>query len=231
MSELRKDPVIGRWVRISTERARRPHDFAAATVPFTEKPCPFCHSKEHDTPEEIFSIRAASSKPNQAGWDVRVVPSIAPVLKVEDKINRRGRGMYDMMDGIGAHEIIVETPNHISDISMLDENQIAKVLTAYVERIKDLEKDARFKYVLIFKNHGVIAGAGIIRHSRSQIIAMPINPKRVKEELEGAKKYFAYKERCIFCDLLKQELEVKKRIVYDSDGFIAITPFASRFPF
>src|SRR3989338_2415732 len=231
MSELRKDPVIGRWVIISTERARRPHDFAAAAVPFTEKPCPFCAGKEHDTPPEIFSMRASSSKPNQPGCDIRVIPSIAPVLKVEGKLNRRGKGMYDMIDGIGAHEVIVETPSHISDISMLDEVQIAKVITTYIERINDLQKDARLKYVLIFKNHGVTAGAGVIRHARSQLIAMPINPKRVKEELVGAKKYFEYKERCIFCDIIKQELEIKKRIVHDSDGFIAITPFASRFPF
>jgi UDPglucose--hexose-1-phosphate uridylyltransferase len=95
----------------------------------------------------------------------------------------------------------------------------------------DLEKDKRFKYVLVFKNYGWIAGAGRIKHSRSQLIATPVNPKRVKEELVGARHYYDYHERCIFCDLIKQELELKDRLILDIDGFIAVTPFAARFPF
>jgi UDPglucose--hexose-1-phosphate uridylyltransferase len=104
-------------------------------------------------------------------------------------------------------------------------------MTCYTDRILDLEKDPRFKYVMIFKNHGWIAGAGRVKHSRSQLIATPINPKRVKEELIGARKYYEYHERCIFCDLIKQELESKARLILDIDGFIAISPFAARFPF
>lgn len=135
------------------------------------------------------------------------------------------------MNGVGAHEIVVETNKHVDNMADLGEEQIARVFTSYIDRIRDLEKDMRFKYVLVFKNHGWIAGGGKLEHSRSQLIATPVNPKRVKEELAGSRSYYDHHERCIFCDLIKQELEAKERIILDIDGFIAVAPFAARFPF
>jgi UDPglucose--hexose-1-phosphate uridylyltransferase len=135
------------------------------------------------------------------------------------------------MHGVGAHEVVIETNQHIANMADLSEGQIANVVTCYIDRMKDLEKDERFKYVLVFKNYGWIAGAGRIKHSRSQIIATPVNPKRVKEELAGARLYYEYHERCVFCDLIKQELGSPDRLIADVDGFIAVTPFAARFPF
>lgn len=235
MPELRKDPIIGRWVIVATERARRPSDFVTHSVSeekMEEPPCPFCAGKEDQTPPpEIFALRDPGTKPNTPGWKVRVVPSVSPVLKIEGKLGRRGRGMYDVMNGIGAHEIIVETPEHIYNIADLPEDQIANAIAVYVERITDLGRDPRFKYALLFKNYGLAAGSGRIRHAHSQLIAMPVNPIRLKDELIGARQYFEYKERCIFCDVIKQELDTGKRIVADMDGFIAFLPFASRFPF
>ena len=136
-----------------------------------------------------------------------------------------------MMNGIGAHEVIIETPKHVDHVSQLDSEDIAKIFSVYKERIMDLEGDKRFKYVLVFKNHKPAAGATRIKHSRSQLIALPACPKNVKGELEGARKYFEYKDRCVYCDIIAQELEAKKRVVLDIDGFIAIAPFAGRFPF
>ncbi len=234
MPELRKDPIIGRWVIVATERARRPSDFAPHSVSeekYEEPPCPFCAGKEKETPPEIFALRKPGTKPNEAGWDVRVVPSISPALKIEGRLDRRGRGVYDIMNGIGAHEIVIETPEHIHNIADLSEGQITDVITSYIERITDLSRDPRFKYVLLFKNYGMAAGGGRIRHARSQLIALPVNPIRLKDELVGARQYFEYKERCIYCDIVKQELEVGKRVVADINGFLAIAPFASRFPF
>ena len=232
MPELRKDPVIGRWVIIATERARRPDQFSgqAQEAP-SEKECPFCEGNESMTPPEIYAIRPKMTAPNSKGWELRVVPSISPFLKIEGDLERRGQGLYDVMNGVGAHEIIIETNEHLAGMADLSEEQIAKVITAYIDRITDLEKDGRFKYVLVFKNHGWIAGAGRVKHSRSQLIATPVNPKRVKEELIGARGYYEYHERCIFCDLIKQELASKDRLILDIDGFIAIAPFAARFPF
>jgi len=231
MPELRKDPIIGRWVIISTERTKRPDSFFPVKSAPAEGECPFCEGKESMTPPEIYAVREGKTKSNTPGWRVRVVPSIAPFLEIKDGIERRGHGLYDLMNGIGAHEVVIETSQHTANMADLPENLIEDVINTYVNRINDLEKDARFKYVLVFKNYGWAAGGGRVRHSRSQLIATPVNPKRVKEELVGARRYFEYHERCIFCDLIKQELEMEKRIILDVDGFVAISPFASRFPF
>jgi len=232
MPELRKDPVIGRWVIIATERAKRPNDFKPEDVDTAEvKPCPFCPGDEHLTPSEIRSIRKEDTKPNTPGWDVRVVPNIAPVLRIEGDLNKQPHGIYDMMHGIGAHEVIIETPEHTNDFSSLDLEQITKVVMAHRERVADLEGDKRFKYVLVFKNYKPAAGSTTIKHCRSQLIALPACPKSVKGELEGARRYFEYKDRCVFCDIVSQELNDEKRLILDVDGFVAIAPFAARFPF
>jgi UDPglucose--hexose-1-phosphate uridylyltransferase len=122
------------------------------------------------------------------------------------------------MNGVGAHEIIIETNQHIANMADLSEEQITRVLNCYSDRIVDLEKDTRLKYVLVFKNYGKASGGTGIRHTRSQLIATPVNPKRVKEELAGARLYYEYHERCVFCDLIKQELAQKERIILDFDG-------------
>lgn len=231
MPELRRDPIIGRWVIIATERAKRPKDFAPTHEELPEGECPFCEGAESHTPPEIFAMRTKNTPPDTPGWNVRVVSSISPVLEIKDGLNRRGKGMYDMMDGIGAHEVVIETPKHIANIADLEVEQIARVMESYVTRILDLQRDNRFKYVLMFKNYGRDAGGGRIKHARSQLIATPVTPKRVKEELAGAKRYYDYKERCIFCDIISQELDSQERLITSLDGFIAFTPFASRFPF
>lgn len=232
MPELRKDPVIGRWVIVSTERSRRP-DQVTEPKADTEngRECPFCEGRESLTPPEIYAVRPRGAAPNEQGWDLRVVPSIAPFLRIEGDLERRAKGLYDLMNGVGAHEVIIETNRHIANMADLGEDQIGRVMTCYIDRILDLEKDTRFKYVLVFKNYGVPSGGSKVRHSRSQLIATPINPKRVKEELAGARKYYEYHDRCVFCDLIKQEIAAKDRIVLDEDGYIAAVPFAARFPF
>lgn len=217
---------------IATERAKRPNDFKPDPADMVEvEPCPFCTGNERLTPPEITAIRSKDTQPNQPGWEIRVVPSIAPVLRIEGELNKRPHGIYDMMRGIGAHEIIIETPKHIGNISALEPDEIARILRIYKERILDLEKDKRFKYVLVFKNHKPAAGSTKIKHCRSQLIALPACPKSVKGELEEAKRYFDYKDRCVYCDIISQELQDKKRLILDIDGFVAIAPFAARFPF
>ncbi len=232
MPELRKDPVIGRWVIISTERAKRPMDFLSPHEHVeTETDCPFCEGKEADTPPEIYAVRPNGAAPNTAGWSVRVIPSVKPVLRIEGELNRRAKGMYDVMNGIGAHEIIVESPEHVGNLADVPVERIREGLQVSVHRIIDLEHDPRFRYVLWFKNYGAVAGAGRIQHVRSQLIATPVTPKRVKEELAGARRYFEDKERCLVCDLIAQEREMKDRIVLDSAHMLVLCPFASRFPF
>jgi len=233
MPELRKDPLTRRWVIIATERANRPLDFSASQpAPQPAADCPFCEGREGDTRKEIYAVRAkAGSAANSGGWQVRVIPSLNPVLRVEGNLNRRAEGMYDVMDGVGAHEMIIECPHHENNLAELSIEQIAAVLTTATTRMEDLSKDQRFRYVLWFKNHGSIAGAGRIAHARSQLIATPITPKLVKEELIGARRYYEEKDRCLLCDLIRQEQEGGSRIVLESREMIALSPFAARFPF
>jgi len=233
MPELRKDPIIGRWVIVSVERAKRPNDFNVTHVGEEEtKPCPFCEGNESDTSQEIFAIRKPGTQKNAPGWETRVIPNRAQNFTIYGDLDRRGAGMYDVMHPIGAHELIIESPQHFTDLFQMPEDKIEIALNTAVARMTDLEKDVRFKYCLLFKNHGVKAGGSKrSKHIRSQIIATPVTPTRVKEELRGSSFYYKYKDRCIFCDLIKQELDTGTRVVMETKHMIAVAPFASRFPF
>ena len=230
MPELRKDPVTSRWVIIATERGKRPSDFGTEAMTSRSGFCPFCPGNEDKTPPEVLAYRANGQAPNGPGWDIRVVPNKFPVLQIEGDLNRQGDGMYDKMNGIGAHEVVIETPEHSDTTGSMTEQRVEDVLWAFHDRILDLKKDARFRYILIFKNHGRAAGASL-EHPHSQLIATPIIPKRVREELEGSKEYYDYKERCVFCDIVRQELTQWVRVIGENDDFVAIAPYAARFPF
>jgi len=230
MPELRKDPIVGRWVIISTERAQRPSDFKIQKDEKKGGFCPFCYGNEAKTPPEILAYRPRGSKPNESGWDLRVVSNKFPALMVEGELNKKGDGVYDMMNGVGAHEVIVENPDHNISLANLSEDKFQNVFWAFRDRIIDLKKDKRFRYVLVFKNHGLRAGASL-EHPHSQLIALPILPKTVIEELNGSKEYFSYKDRCLYCDIISQEIDDHKRVVLENEDFIVMCPFAPRFPF
>jgi UDPglucose--hexose-1-phosphate uridylyltransferase len=230
MPELRKDPVVGRWVIIATERGKRPTDFHPEPLTDDTGFCPFCEGHEDKTPPEILAFRNGHHHPNGPGWDLRVVPNKFPALRIEGEMGKAGVGMYDKMNGIGAHEVIIETPDHLKKFHMHSPQSLAMVFEAYKNRLLDLNKDRRFKYILIFKNEGRHAGASL-SHPHSQLIATPVTPKRVREELEGAKDYYNYKDRCVFCDIIREELSQGTRVIYENDAFVCFCPFASRFPF
>jgi UDPglucose--hexose-1-phosphate uridylyltransferase len=234
LPELRRDPVTGRWVIIAAERAKRPQDFPPIeNTRMTEegrRTCPFCPGREDKTPPEILAYRPDGSGPNKSGWTVRVVPNKYPALQIEGDLDRRGEGLYDRMNGIGAHEVIVETPDHDATLGTMPAAQTALMTRAIMDRITDLEKDVRFKYIQIFKNVGEAAGASL-EHPHCQLIATPVVPKRVTEELEGALTYFKYKERCVYCDILRQESKDQKRLIFADDLFVTAAPYAPRFPF
>lgn len=230
MPELRKDPITDRWVIISTERGKRPVFFTEETPPPKAGMCPLCPGNENMTPPEVYAVRPDSALPNSPGWLLRVVPNKFPALRIEGGLSKEGIGLYDKMNGIGAHEVIIETPSHRQTLSSMNTQEIQGVFVAYRERLLDLTKDKRFKYIMIFKNYGSIAGASL-DHSHSQLIALPIVPKRVSEEISGGLQYFKYKDRCIFCDIIAQEKEDNVRVVMENEKFIALSPYAARFPF
>lgn len=230
MPELRKDPIIGRWVIISTERGKRPTDFAPVPPAKSSNFCPFCIGNETKTPPEVYALREPGTQKDTPGWRVRVVPNKFPALQIEGNLNRQGVGIYDKMNGVGAHEVIIETPDHDKTLSDLDDNRVAEILLTWQQRILDLKKDSRFKYIVVFKNHGEAAGASL-EHSHTQLVAMPIIPKRVVEEIEGGRRYYDFKERCVYCDIVTQEISEDVRVVSANETFLAIEPFAARFPF
>jgi UDPglucose--hexose-1-phosphate uridylyltransferase len=230
VSELRKDPVVGRWVIISSERGRRPSDFTPQPVRPLLPSCVFCPGHEDKTPPEILAARPPESRSNAPGWSFRVVPNKFPALRIEGELEASAEGLYDRMEGIGAHEVVIETPDHQASLASLPLDAVADVLLAYRERVLDLAKDGRFQYILVFKNHGEAAGASL-EHSHSQLIATPIIPIMVSEELSGSAEYYGRKERCVWCDVVRQERRQGRRLIVDRDGFVALAPFAPRFPF
>jgi len=159
-----------------------------------------------------------------------VIPNKYPALQIEGTADRRADGIYDRMNGIGAHEVVIEARSHVQHMADMSTDHVTRIFEVYRQRLVDLMKDERFKYVMIFKNHGSDAGASIA-HPHTQIIATPVTPKTVSLELESAREHFRLKERCIFCDILDEELSHGERLVYMSDHFVALCPYASRFPY
>ena len=232
MPDLRKDPIVGRWVIVAKSRARRPHDFDTSPRRRQRRRrfCPFCEGNEDKTPDEIIAYRNAGSQANRDGWRVRVVPNKFPALEIEGELNKRGEGIYDMMRGVGAHEVVIESPEHLVSTSELSEEQICELFWVYRDRLVDLKKDPRLVYGMIFKNVGAAAGASL-EHTHSQLIVTPVVPINVWEEMTGSLEFYNYRGRCVYCDMVQQELAGEKRIVLDTPGFVAFCPFASRFPF
>lgn len=226
MPELRKDPVVSRWVIIAPERADRPNAHLRAQHEPDEQTCPFCPGNEAMTPHEV---RRAGGR-GGTGWTSRVVPNGFPALRVETQMARSGNGLFDQMAGVGAHEVLIETPEHALPLSRQSQEQVQALFLAAKERMIDLSRDLRLKSIVFFKNHGVAAGA-TLSHSHSQLIALPLVPPELSEELRCAQDHFERKERCVFCDVLKQELEQRVRVVHENDGFVVLSPYAARSPF
>ena len=230
MGELRKDPIVARWVIVDTDDPKVPGDFEKEEHSWRTDNCPFCYGNESLTPPEIEAIRDTRTKPNTPGWTVRVVPNKFPALQIEGDLNRRGVGIFDMSNGIGAHEVIIETPYHDKNLPDLLDSEVENIIRMYCRRAVDLTKDNRFKYILLFKNYGPSAGASLA-HPHTQLIALPMVPKNVAEEIKGSMDYFDFRERCIFCDIMHQEIQDRERLVLESEHFLVFCPFVSRFSF
>lgn len=230
MPEWRKDPIQDRWVVIATERAKRPTDFR---VPQDEKKggdCPLCESHEWQTPPEVLAYRDKDSARDRPGWWIRVVPNKFPAVRVEGQAETRNLGLHRVMDGVGAHEVVVESPDHGMALEDLNNYQVQEVIRAWRDRLQDLRRDNRLKYIQIFKNFGNTAGASL-DHPHSQIIATPMVPVEINRKMDGLTRYARATGRCILCEMIAQELQDLNRVVADNRGFVSIAPFASRFPF
>lgn len=230
MPELRKDPVIGRWVIIATERARRPGNFVNEQDKYFLKDKKYClHCQWKEIP--LYAIKENGRPASSRNWKVCAVQASSPFLKMENIFDRQRKGLYDVINGYGRHEVVIETSDHVANMADLTTEQIILVLKTYRVRLIECKNDPHLQYVIIYKNYGWQAGAHSQGHALSHMIATPVNPLRVKEKLAGARSYFKNEKRCIFCDLIREELQSRQRIVEESEHFLAITPFAARFLF
>jgi UDPglucose--hexose-1-phosphate uridylyltransferase len=231
MTEFRRDPILGQWAIVHKTNSWKPEDYKEEKHEFTqEQTCQFCPGKEHQTPEEVDSVRKEGSHPNDSNWQVRVVPNKFPALKIEGETDPWQEGVFEMLNGVGAHEVVIETPEHKKNFADFTPEEFLNVLQKYQSRTVDLEKDKRFKYVTIFRNYGNSAGA-TVEHAHSQIIALPMVPRYVQGELDGAQNYYNEYQTCVFCDMIEQEADEKERIVVENDDFISFCPFVSRYSF
>lgn len=227
MPQLRKDLIIGRWGVINSDHLKSPQDFPKEDHRARQlQVCPFCPGREDRTPPELDAVRWNENGP----WQVRTVPNKFPALVHEDHLQKEGWGLFDIISGYGTHEVVIETPDHHKQMADLTPAELALVFGQYQRRFKALAYDPRLKYIVIFKNFGASAGA-TVEHSHSQIIALPMVPKSVLEEIEGAEHYHLTHGRCVYCDMLQQEHQDKERLVSSGHGFVNFCPFAPRYDF
>jgi UDPglucose--hexose-1-phosphate uridylyltransferase len=230
-TELRTDPITGRIVAIDLGPFRRRDDFELEMVRLEDAPsrCPLCEGREGDAGPEILAWREGGPA-NVPGWSVRVVANGNPMLRIEGRTDARASGPFESRDGLGAHEVIIETPIHDQPMHTLDADRLWRVLWAWRTRIQDLKRDSRFASVVVFKNHGRAAGARY-DHAHSQLAAFPTIPPVLADKLRGAARQLSIDGRCIFCRVVAEELKDGRRIIAQKNSVMAFAPYASRVPF
>lgn len=230
-TEIRRDPITGRTVVIDRAAFRRRDDFDLEAARLDDSPaaCAFCEGRESDAGPEILAWREGGPA-NVPGWSVRVVPNRHPKLRIEGGMEIQRAGMFETRDGLGAHEVIIETPLHDQPLHVLDSDRLWRVLWAWRTRMQDLKRDSRFTSIVIFKNQGRAAGARL-DHSHSQLTAYPVVPPALAEEVSGGSRHHESTGRCIFCDLIAEEERDGRRMICDQEAIVAYAPFASRVPF
>jgi len=231
MAKLRLDPASGEWVIMAHERVGRPSGFKVNRRPKHAPPyvkdCPFCPGNENLTPPEI----AAYNKNADAKWQVRVIPNKFPALSPEGSVEERLADRYfEGMEGIGYHEVVIESPIHNQRISETDPADVKLILRAYIDRIKVLSGKEYVKSVVIFKNHGPAAGTSI-PHPHSQILATPIITNQTRRRLQAAVEYYNRMRSCLYCDINRWEHDLGKRIIYEGRNFIVFNPYASHYSY
>jgi len=235
MPELRQNPVTKEWVIISTERAKRPEEFGSGDVEEKDNNnknhCPFCQGNESETPPEIMAFRTYGTKPDSPGWWIRVIPNKFAALVPQGSTERvKQLDYFNYMDGLGHHEVIIESPQHNLQIATMEQKQVEEIFLAYRERYRALSPDPRFELITLFKNHGRGAGTSI-KHPHSQLIATPMTPAHIRHRMQEAMSFFDDNGKCVFCVEIEKEKQFKERVLLETDNFIAFEPFASRSPF
>lgn len=235
MSEIRQDITTNEWVIIATERAKRPHDFVKPPKPLPpefDPKCPFCPGNENMTPPEVLGYREGGP-PNSSNWWIRVIPNRFAALspsQTGEPPKREMEGLFRKMEGVGKHEVLIETPKHNLYFPHFTEKQAEEVVIALRERYLALRQEPNIRVVIIFKNHGEGAGTSLV-HPHWQIVATPIVPQSLRRRLATATRYYDDNGGCLYCDLIQAEYKSAVRMVEDGAKFFVVHPFASRSPF
>ncbi|MEZ5420827.1 MAG: hypothetical protein R2708_26280 [Vicinamibacterales bacterium] len=198
MSEWRSDPVTGNWTLVADDLplARRDFVLDGGGRPL-DVPCPLCEGREAAAGHEILAVRHGSA-PDGPGWQLRVVPNRVPALRVEAGTADAHDGLLTHRPGLGAHEVVIESPHHDRSWFAMTADELALVLGAWRGRMSDLRHDSRLKAAVAFKNHGAEAAARLV-HPHSQVIAMPLVPPALVRELEAARRHHTATGGCLFC--------------------------------
>lgn len=228
MPELRLNLITGEWVVIAKEKNKSPEDFIGHRerkhLPEHLDTCPFCTGNEAKTPDERYRVQ------DEKGWRIRVVPNKFSVLSKDGDRDKSYKGIKKSVNGVGIHEVIVETPFHNHTTGTMPVEQLQEVIRVYRERFVEIYKDPRVEHVIIFKNNGQASGTGL-EHSLSQIAGIPITPRQVRSRIEHAMKFFDDNGECLMCATIRDELSDHARVVMDTEHFIAFVPYAALSPF
>ena len=230
MPELRREPIVGRWIIFSTNRNKRPTDFKKSSLKSNDEVCPFCEGNEAQTPPEVFALRKNHSAKDSPGWTIRVVPNKFPAVKESSENQLSALNFYNIMNAKGNHEVIIETPDHNRKMCSYTKNELNNILDTYKKRFLVLNNKKDTKYLLLFKNEGPLAGASL-SHPHTQLISLPLIPNRVNDEVTTAFNYYNKNHRCAYCDMIEAELTITERVIYENKYFVAFCPYASRFPY
>lgn len=233
MSEIRQDQATKRWVIMATERAKRPRDLIAPATMETPAPeyldtCPFCPGNEHMTPPPLYVLEGETG--GNANWRVRVVPNKFAALSPGDEVIVQDPDWFTKVNGIGAHEVIIESPKHHANPATMTISQVTDALVAAGYRFRALQQDRRLSYTAFFRNHKLAAGSSLT-HPHTQLIATPVAPTNVRLEIEEARRHFDDRMHCVYCELIEREREAGHRVVFETDDYFVFQPFASRWPF
>jgi UDPglucose--hexose-1-phosphate uridylyltransferase len=227
--EMRQDKATRQWVIYAPARRKRPRDFAdtaegAHSLPEHDPSCPFCPANEHLLPPVVWELAEAGA------WRTRVVPNKFPALVPGGALERSSRSFYVSMGAFGRHEVVIETPLHNRDMSVMSPDETAAVIESYHRRYTDLMSERANMMAVLFRNHGARAGTSLL-HPHSQIIAVGVVPHHVRWREEEAQHYFDEWGRCVFCDMLAEELRTGERVVTENESFVVFVPFAAEVPF
>jgi UDPglucose--hexose-1-phosphate uridylyltransferase len=233
VSEFRRDPITGHWVIVAENRLARPNEYASPAPASKSDDCPFCEGREERTPAEIDAVRRPGTGANRPGWTVRTIPNKFPtVVRAATRVATAGEPKeFEAVPGTGVHEVIIQSPQHEPLMPYLPLEHRQSIFRMFQRRVRALSAEPHVRSVLLFENAGPESG-GTLYHPHSQVVAVPLLPPVLSEELSGAKRWATARDgECAWEAIGKIEQTTRSRLLWEDHEFVAFAPWASHFPF